>query len=67
MNRAGSDYDEETIEGVKTVYDCDAFVASGYDGSFRCGGLRDVVLEEVGGWEGVVASNCSFKSLGIVF
>ena len=33
----------------------DAFVAAGYDGRFRGGGLGDFVLEEVGRCEGVVA------------
>lgn len=55
MDTAWPDDDEEPLLRVCVVDDSGGLVAAGDDGSFAAGGLREFVLEEVGGYEWVVA------------
>ena len=57
MDGAGTDDDEEAVGRVGVLnYRCGG-IAGVKDGLLRGLGLRDLVLEKVGGCEGVVASD----------
>lgn len=42
MDRAGADYDEETVVGVGVLDDGDGLVAAGEDGGARAGRLEKI-------------------------
>lgn len=57
MDGAGADDDEEAVRRIRVLdYGCGS-VAGVEDGGLGDRGLRDLVLEEVGGGEGVVATD----------
>jgi hypothetical protein len=57
VDGAGADDDEEAVRRIRVLdYGCGS-VAGVEDGGLGDRGLRDLVLEEVGGGEGVVATD----------
>lgn len=57
VDGAGSDYDEEAVEGVAVLDYGDGRITGCEDGGSGGCGLGDFVLEEVGRCEGIVAAD----------
>jgi len=53
VDRAGADYDKETVVGVSVLDDGDGFIAAGEDGGAGKGGLgRSLAGRVEEGWRG---------------
>lgn len=66
VDGAGTYNDEKTAVGVGVLHDMGTFVAAFEDCLFRGLGLGNLVLEEVGGCERVVAANAPVFGGGLV-
>lgn len=63
VDRAGADDDEQAAVGIGAVDDGHGLLARLDDGLFRFGGLRDLVLQQIGGRQRVVALDCKGEVL----